>query len=112
MRRIVAFVLMLVFVLQSTASAASTNTSRFEPSLQDQLAMLMQPVVEVIAGSEIYALLTGGDARYQEMHAPRPQIARIHPDNYRPNVNRARFARATVRYGEPGRPPVMPDDVP
>jgi hypothetical protein len=103
MRRILALVLMTVFSLQTTASAASPGEMR---------TLNMQPLLSAIEGTQIFALLTGQEGRYEAMHAPRPQIVRIQRDSYRPDMSRTRFARAVVRYGQPGRAPEMTHTIP
>jgi hypothetical protein len=103
MRRICASVLVAVFSLQTTASAASPGEIQ-GPNVQ--------PLLSAIEGSQVFALLTGQEARYEAMHASRPQIVHIRPDGYRPDVSRARFAYAVVRYGEPGKAPLMTHKIP
>jgi RHS repeat-associated protein len=103
MRRVLALVLVTVFSLQTTASAASSSQLQ-GPNIQ--------PLLSAIEGTPIFALLTGQETRYAAMHAPRPQTLRIQRDSYRPDVSHTRFARAVVRYGEPGRAPEMTHKIP
>jgi YD repeat-containing protein len=98
MRRIIALVLTLVFSLQTTASAEVPGQMQ-GPNVQ--------PLLSAIEGTQIFALLTGQESRYEAMHAPRPQRISVHRDYYRPSVSRSRFAWVTLRYGSPGRVPAM-----
>ena len=86
-RRATALILVALFSLQVPASAAPLSA----PNLQ--------PLVAAIEGSQLIALLTGQGQRYADMHAPAPQIVHVHPNNYRPDVSRARFAQGYARYG-------------
>ncbi len=98
MRRLLAFVLVAVFSLQATASAASPGQVQ-TPN--------MQPLVSAIEASQVFALITGQADRYAAMHAPAPTFPRL-KDNYeRPNLSSNRFAHRSDRYGSPGRPPEM-----
>ena len=98
MRRLLAFVLVAVFSLQATASAASPGQVQ-TPN--------MQPLVSAIEASQVFALITGQAERYAAMHAPAPTFPRL-KDNYeRPNLSSNRFAHRSDRYGSPGRPPEM-----
>ena len=97
MRRMFAFVLVALFSLQTTASAASPGAMSL-PSAQ--------PLLSMIEGSWIVAVLTGQEQRYSAMHAPIPQAVRIQRDGYRPDVSHSRFAQPLVRYGAPGQDPI------
>jgi YD repeat-containing protein len=98
MRRLLAFVLVAVFSLQATASAASPGQVQ-APSIQ--------PLLSAIENSQVFALITGQADRYAAMHAPAPTFPRL-KDNYdRPNLSLNRFAPRSVRYGSPGRAPAM-----
>ena len=95
MRRIIALVLIALFSLQTTASAAVPGQIQ-GPNVQ--------PLLSAIEGTQIFALLTGQEARYEATHAPAPHYAR--PTNLRPTeeqlkLSRSRIVHGLARYGTP-----------
>jgi len=95
MRRICALVLVALFSLQTTASAASPGQMR-GPN--------MQPLLSAIEGSQVFALVTGQEGRYEAMHAPRPRFDRFNlprPSVQQMNLSASRRVRAIMRQGVP-----------
>jgi hypothetical protein len=98
MRRICALVLVAIFSLQTTASAASPGKMQ-GPN--------MQPLLSAIEGSQLFALVTGQEARYAAIHAPAPERLRINRDYEHTDMGRVRPAQGTFRYGLLVRTPAM-----
>ncbi len=103
MRRICALVLVAIFSLQTTASAASPIRVQ-TPNLQ--------PLLSAIEGSHIFALLTGHESRYEAINAPAPSPApkhtpmAVHPAviNYHAEARVLMSGNARIVAGEPKHP--------
>jgi len=103
MRRICALVLVAVFSLQTTASAASSGPIQ---------APNMQPLLSAIENTQIFALLTGHESRYTAMNAPAPSPAPKHTPmavqpkapNYHGEPRAAMSGTARTVSGEPKHP--------
>jgi RHS repeat-associated protein len=103
MRRICALVLVAIFSLQTTASAASPGQLH-GPN--------MQPLVSAIEGSQIFAVLTGHESRYAAINAPAPSPApkhtpmAVHPPvfNYHAEARTLMSGNARIVSGEPKHP--------
>ena len=98
MRRFFAFVLVAIFSLQSTASAAS-STRVGAPNLQ--------PLLSAIESSQIFALVTGQESRYEAMHAPAPTFPKIAHTRSNFDASLSRRAILIRHSGSPGAGPQM-----
>jgi RHS repeat-associated protein len=74
MRRYLGGALILALLSQSSGVALAGNLR--SPRSDVDLAALVAPLRSAIAGSQVYALLTGSGDQYAAMHAPAPTIAR------------------------------------
>lgn len=97
MRRIIALVLVVLFSMQTTASAAVSGSTQ-GPNIQ--------PLLAAIENSFVFALLTGQEQRYNEAHAAAPQRLALNRVDTHPEMNRPRIV-GVDRYGQPGRAPAM-----
>jgi YD repeat-containing protein len=89
MRRIIALVLIVLFSLQTTASAAVPGAIR---------SSSMQPLLSAIQNTFVFALIAGQADRYEAMHAPAPTFSRNVPSHAIPEMH-TRVVRPTFRYG-------------
>ncbi|HTU69158.1 MAG TPA: DUF6531 domain-containing protein [Candidatus Baltobacteraceae bacterium] len=104
MRRVAAFVMTFLFVLQSTASAAPppSAAAKYAPGIREQLAFAIAPMIAALENSQIFALLTGQENRYSLMHQPRPLLNRYtlpRPTTQQLDFSRYRRVPAVVRTG-------------
>ena len=105
MRRVLAFVLSVLFVTQP-AAAAPLNAA----SVTLSLSKGVQPVISAVQATWLFAVVTGSESRYQALHAPIPHFAPptgiiAHPQFLR-SVHRT-AAVMSARAGMPGAPPAM-----
>jgi YD repeat-containing protein len=93
MRRLLAFTLLLLLISQTSGAAfAATPGGADAPPLGSDIASMLAPWRSAVMRTQLYAQLTGQEARYEALHQSRP-LFEPHPrqNGQRPNVNKARL---------------------
>ncbi len=109
MRRIIAGVLFIVLLAQSSgasALAASGSPANVVATVGGIFAAaVMTPLRNAWLNSATHAMLTGQMGRYEAMHAPAPSFPRVIRIARPPSASRWRNARLVRRYGSVARVP-------
>lgn len=72
MRRFIALVILLCFVLQSSASAEARAANGSARPLAEEIGLAVRPIISAVVTSQVYMAAIGQGERYAKMHAPVP----------------------------------------
>ncbi len=114
MRRVVASVLLALFLAQTSGAASAASAPRAPGMpLWTSIAATLLPLERGLQSSVIVALLTGTVDRWSAMHVPAPAFTHIVPRPSRaPQAHDYRYEQRIFRYGEPVQPRGMRTTVP